>query len=385
MISRALTIATLMVTAAVPAAGQKADSGAFVIRLGKDTLAIERFVRTPQQLSSEVAYRVPQTRFMQITITYKDDGNVSWYEAVNNKVPGVPNAAPMGRTVVTYVGDSAQVQTWIDAVPRPPRSIPASAQAVPLSIPFYATFDAAIRKARQLGKDSTAIEVLGGIRPTFYPVRLVSADSLVMLMPGSGPVFVKTDADGGIVRLNGSQSTFKVDVRRIKWPDLGFWLKRWAAADSTGRSLGMLSPRDTIDQTIGNTSVLIDYSRPSMRGRKIFGNVVPWSQVWRTGANAATQVEFSGDVEINGVSIPKGKYTIWTLPGEREWQLIINRQTGQWGTIYDEKQDLVRIPVKTEALIRPVEEFTISLEPSGLLTLSWDRTRVVASIREKKS
>ncbi|HUP87745.1 MAG TPA: DUF2911 domain-containing protein [Longimicrobiales bacterium] len=385
MICRALTIATLALTATAPATAQKPDSGAFVIRLGKDTLAIERFVRTPQQLISEVAYRVPQTRAMQITITYKPDGNVSWYEAVNNKVPGVPNAAPMARTLVTYIGDSAQVQTWVDAVARSPRSIKARADAVPLSIPFYATFDAALRHARKLGKDSSAIAVLGGNTPTFYPVKLVTADSLVMLMPGSGPVFVKTDANGGIVRLDGSQTTFKVVVTRTKWPDLAPWLKRWATADSAGKSLGMLSPRDTIDLAIGTTGVLIDYSRPSMRGRKIFGNIVPWNQVWRTGANAATQVEFDGDVEINGVSIPKGKYTIWTLPGEKEWQLIINKQTGQWGTVYDDKQDLVRIPLKTEVLTRPVEEFTISLDPSGLFSLSWERTRAVARIREKKN
>ncbi len=95
----------------------------------------------------------------------------------------------------------------------------------------------------------------------------------------------------------------------------------------------------------GNT-VTIDYSRPSMRNRKIFGGLVPYDQVWRTGANAATSLKTSVDLNIGGTTVPKGSYTIYTLPGTSKWQLIINKQTGQWGTEYSQGQDLARIPMK---------------------------------------
>jgi hypothetical protein len=108
--------------------------------------------------------------------------------------------------------------------------------------------------------------------------------------------------------------------------------------------------------------------------------------VWRTGANAATSLTIDGGpMTIGDVRIPAGKYTLWTLPSKTGWKLIINKQTGQWGTVYDEKQDLARIDVKTEKVAVPVEQFTIDVKPinrtNGLMTLTWDRTRVVVPFK----
>ncbi|HEV3049624.1 MAG TPA: DUF2911 domain-containing protein [Longimicrobium sp.] len=139
------------------------------------------------------------------------------------------------------------------------------------------------------------------------------------------------------------------------------------------------SPRDTVELRFGSDPVLVDYGRPSMRGRTIMGGLVPYGQVWRTGANAATTFVTSRDLRMGGVNVPAGTYTLYTLPGETEWQLIINRQTGQWGTEYDQAQDLARIPMQVEKLPQPVEQFTIDLQPkSGSafnLDLRWENTR----------
>ena len=93
-------------------------------------------------------------------------------------------------------------------------------------------------------------------------------------------------------------------------------------------------------------TVTIQYSRPSMRGRKIFGGLVPYDQVWRTGANAATSLKTDVDLTIGGANVPAGSYTLYTLPGMNSWKLIINKQTGQWGTEYSEGQDLARVDMK---------------------------------------
>jgi hypothetical protein len=139
------------------------------------------------------------------------------------------------------------------------------------------------------------------------------------------------------------------------------------------------SPRDTVELRFGNDPILVDYGRPSMRGRTIMGGLVPYGQVWRTGANAATTFVTSRDLRIGGVNVPAGTYTLYTLPGETEWQLIINRQTGQWGTEYDQAQDLARIPMRVERLPQPVEQFTIDLNPESgsafTLDLRWENTR----------
>lgn len=136
-------------------------------------------------------------------------------------------------------------------------------------------------------------------------------------------------------------------------------------------------------------TVTIKYSRPSVKGRKIFGGLVPYDQVWRTGANAATSLSTDTDLDIGGTTVPKGNYTIYSLPTQNGWKLIINKQTGQWGTKYDPSQDLGRVDMKVTKLSSPVEEFTISLDKAGpdaaTLKLQWENTEGSVSVNEKKT
>jgi Protein of unknown function (DUF2911) len=139
------------------------------------------------------------------------------------------------------------------------------------------------------------------------------------------------------------------------------------------------SPRDTAEMTFAQQRIYVDYGRPYMRGRTIMGGLVPYGQVWRTGANAATTLVTPVDLRIGGTPVPAGTYTLYTLPGERDWQLIVNRQTGQWGTEYDATQDLARIPMRVERTAAPVEQFTISLtpgSPAASLVMEWESTRL---------
>lgn len=150
----------------------------------------------------------------------------------------------------------------------------------------------------------------------------------------------------------------------------------------------ILSPRDSATQTIGQAHLLVDYGRPSKRRREIFGTLVPYGVVWRTGANEATHFRTDHDLTIGTVRVPRGTYTLWTIPARDGWTLIVNRATGQWGTDYDKSRDLARIPMKVATLSAPVEQFTIAIEPkgngSGVLTLSWDTTQASVPIRVEK-
>jgi len=365
---------------------QAPDSGAFFVRLGKDTLAVERYVRTPQQLVAEAVMRTPRTRTTKLTITFKDDGSISWYEVLNDPVAGAPKPLLRLRSVVTMIGDSARFEVWANAAQGPTRTIAAKSDMVPLQLPFYSTYEIALARARHPAADTATINMLTPAGPLPYQVHWLKGDTVTLSNPNTGTITALMNQAGHLTRLDGAGTTFKIVATRAKWVDLAAYTTRYAAADAKGQSIGALSPRDTVDANVGNAAILIDYSRPSMRGRAIFGGLVPWGQVWRTGANAATGIEFSAPVVINDAQIPAGKYTLWSIPDPKQWQLIINKQTGQWGTSYDPKQDLVRIPVKTEALARPVETFTIEVQPKGqesVMTMSWDRTRVVVPIREK--
>jgi hypothetical protein len=145
------------------------------------------------------------------------------------------------------------------------------------------------------------------------------------------------------------------------------------------------SPPGTAEVTLKNKKITIDYSRPSLKGRKVGQELAPYGKVWRTGANEATALNTEIDLNIGGAKVPAGKYTLYTLPSEGTWKLIINKQTGQWGTQYDESQDLARVDMKKTALPQSVEQFTISFDKkndnTANLNLDWENTRVSVEIK----
>jgi hypothetical protein len=139
------------------------------------------------------------------------------------------------------------------------------------------------------------------------------------------------------------------------------------------------SPHETLKATVGGANISIEYGRPYVRGRKIMGGLVPYGRVWRTGADAATTLTTSKPLVIGGTTVPAGKITLYTLPAEDQWKLILNKQTGQWGTEYDQSQDLVRVDLAKKALPAPVDQLTIAIEPGpsgGTLKISWETTEL---------
>jgi tetratricopeptide (TPR) repeat protein len=141
------------------------------------------------------------------------------------------------------------------------------------------------------------------------------------------------------------------------------------------------SPAATVKQRVGFTDISVEYSRPSVRDRKIFGGLVPFGEVWRTGANAATKITFSTDVNFGGQYVAAGSYALFTIPTESSWTVILNKVTGQWGAYaYDEKNDVVRVTVKPVALPELVETMSIVVmnvrDESALIAIDWEKTRV---------
>ncbi len=141
------------------------------------------------------------------------------------------------------------------------------------------------------------------------------------------------------------------------------------------------SPACTLKQRVGLTDIQIDYSRPSKKGRDIFGGIVPYGQVWRTGANAATKITFSTAVKLEGHDIPAGSYALFTIPGEDEWTIIVSKKSAQFGAFqYSDKDDLVRFKVSPVQFGASIETFTIEFnhlrDESAILNLIWDKTVV---------
>lgn len=140
------------------------------------------------------------------------------------------------------------------------------------------------------------------------------------------------------------------------------------------------SPHETVSAEVAGAKVSITYGRPYMKGRTIFGGLVPWDRVWRTGADEATTLTTDKMLMFGNLHVT-GSVTLWTLPSETgPWKFVINKETGQWGTAYKAENDLGRVDMKVETLDTPVEQFTITIEPAGKggqIVMTWDRTKMI--------
>jgi DUF2911 family protein len=140
-----------------------------------------------------------------------------------------------------------------------------------------------------------------------------------------------------------------------------------------------LSPHETKTFEVDGATITIKYGRPSMRGRKIFGGLRPFGVLWMPGADEATRIDTTADLQLGDIRLPKGAYTIYTIPTESSWTLIVNTQTGQFHTTYRRDLDFARLEMKVESLAQPVEQLTISATPDpaagGVFAIEWETTR----------
>lgn len=150
------------------------------------------------------------------------------------------------------------------------------------------------------------------------------------------------------------------------------------------------SPRQKVEQQFSLTKITVDYGRPGMKGRKIFGDLVPYGKVWRAGANAATKITFDQNVLFGGKHVKAGTYGLFIIPTEKEWQLIINKDAQQWGAFaFDPRLNIAEVSLPVQKINEKQEWFTIAVNPldihSSELILSWDRTQVSVRIEESNA
>ena len=158
-----------------------------------------------------------------------------------------------------------------------------------------------------------------------------------------------------------------------------------AAQESSNFELPRTNPKAVVWQQVAATAIEVTYSRPTVRGREIFGALVPYGEVWRTGADGATTISFSTPVSVGGEALAAGTYELFSIPGEKEWVVIFHQHQGQWGSYaYDPANDAARVTVKPRRLDEVVESFTLSIDEvaksTATLNISWDRVQVPVPI-----
>lgn len=366
-----------------------ADSAAFVTRLGVDTVAVERVVYTPRRVEADVLLRVPSTTRTHYVLELSPAGELTRLEAVTTD----PRAAagPARREVIMRVGDSLRVETTTDGQVRARTVAAPDLRVLPFIDVVHWPFELALMRARAAGAPQTVQPLLTGSRVQSFPLGDLRSDSMTITHPLRGTMRVRVDSRGRLLALDAGATTRKLLVERRPWMGtdaIDAFVTRWAAMDAAGRSLGALSGRAQMAATIAGARLGADYGTPSKRGREIWGSLVPYGQVWRTGANQATHFTTDRDLvfgtDTDTLLVPAGRYTLFSIPARDGGLLIISRQTDQAGTAYDATRDLGRVRLTARPLAEGVEVFTIAANPEGtggVLRLQWDRTELVAPFR----
>jgi hypothetical protein len=383
-----LALAALPLAACARAGAVRApaeDHGAFVVTLGADTVALERFTRSATRLEGDLLVRQPTTMLVHYVTMLGANGMPTRLEYAARRPDGSPIAGQPRSVALTFGPDTVVREVTRDTVARQRLAAPGAFPSLPNS---FAHWELVLAHMRATGRDSASVQVLGATAPRAqtWPVRLLSGDSARIWYFGD-PQRVHTDARGRILGLDARATTNKVVVQRLAALDVEGLGRSFAAREAQGMGYGV-NVRDTVRATIGGAQVSVNYWRPLRRGRQIFGpgGLVPPDTVWRTGANDATQLATTATIELGGATVPAGTYTLWTIPGRGtgDWRLVVNRQFGQWGTEYHADRDLARVPLGVEQVGAPAERFTIAIESGeggrGTLVMTWDRTRLTAPI-----
>jgi hypothetical protein len=371
---------------------EPAEQYGFVALLGRDTVSVERVTRRGNTITSDEVDRFPRVRRRHTEVTLAEDGSIRRL-VMDIRTPSDSEAIRERHIVAEVRNDSVHLTkrdgksstTWKFAAN--------GGRPVAHVDQMYSLYELRFQEARKRGAARGRAAGDTVMQRQFYIDREFDRfpmnHGVIRLLDGNraeishdwlaGTGAATFDSSGRMLTYSGARTTYLVEARRVAdVPDIEALATQFAAAEAKG-GVRSLSVRDTVRASIGAASFTVDYSRPLVRGRTLLGGIIPYDVVWRTGANAATQFTTSAPITLAGLQLPAGGYTLWTVPRANGVELIVNRQTGQWGTSYDRSRDLGRAAMTSETLATPVEQFTISITGAdatrGTLAMEWGSFR----------
>jgi hypothetical protein len=214
-----------------------------------------------------------------------------------------------------------------------------------------------------------------------FVVKRISDRKLMASSQVMGTFTLYLNEKGKLDSIDAIGSSYNVKATTVPYLNLDSLILQDAKREQQSGTIVNGNKSDSVQVTIGNTSIKINYSRPLMRGRAIFGEVVPWNRIWRTGANRATKINVSHSLDFHGRVLPAGEYSIFTLPSQSEWTMIFSKEANIWGTNYNPAYDVLRVPMQVEQLKEPVELMTIEVVPTekgGGINVIWEKFKASA-------
>ena len=370
----------------------------FLTMLGNDTISLESVAREGNTLTSDEVDRFPRVQVRHTVVNLDNNGSIQ-HLVMDIHTPSEP-AGQRDRKVVADVADNKVHLTKTDSTGTLTRDFPTGGSIVVAHVPqMYSLYELYFAAAL---KQSAALKLSAGSpvqmrqfyidrefdrfplgHATVTPLASGKVEITHDWLAGTGEAMM--DSGYHMLSYSGAGTTYKVQVTRLATPpEVKGVAERFEAKEKENGNVKSLSVRDTTRAQIGKAMFTVDYARPLLRKRTLLGDVIPYDRVWRTGANAATQFTTSAPIKLAGMQVPAGKYTLFTAPHASGVDLIVNKQSGQWGTEYNGSLDLGIARMISEVTTEPVEQFTISIIPSdnrhGKLVLEWGSFRWIAPI-----
>ncbi len=340
-----------------------------IILLGEDTVGIERYQINGNEVLTETIRRVNKIGRQKARILYREDGSIESVETLEF------NAADslIREDLMKSKGDSlyyqrkrnGKINRWV----RPGRP-----HLLVTSIPFFAAYAKLIQVYEKAPKTNFSIQHFNDP----IQVKKTGENNYELTVKVLRTLRLKFNADNEFLALNArGTGLLSYETKRVDQQVYEDIAEKWWGNPNT-KIISTVSPRVKEAFTVHDAKIQLNYSSVSKRGRITFGGLVPFNKFWRTGSNLATHIEFDEDLIFGGKSISKGRYTLYTIPHPDQWLFLLNKQTGQWGSYYDEDKEVLRVPMKTshnnpeqEALRIEVEE----TEEGGIITISWDQVK----------
>jgi hypothetical protein len=375
----------LLLLSEISASAQKLHNlrGSLIYTLGPDTTAIGDFELTGNEFKLTVVSMSPYVNVSKLTGAFFSDGQLKRVEG-NNYLP----ARGKDSLVYNYRLNYDQGTTFIETG-NGKRNI-------------IRKYQVKIMVANNLGGD--ALVFMPALLANFTPEKI--GDSIISshivfnsarkfiikktsrrkLLMGSavmGMFTVFLDENGRLQSVDGIGTSFNIKGTAGPYLNIDSVIAVSMRHQQQHPQLAVINKLDSVKTTIKGNNIKIVYSRPSVRNRVIFGEVVPWNRIWRTGADAATKISLSGPLYFNGKLLPAGSYSIFTIPTPDGWTLIFNQQANIWGTEHNAAYDLLKIPIQTRSLDQATEMLTFAIVPTGtnggILSVSWDKLKALVN------
>ncbi|MEM6646676.1 MAG: DUF2911 domain-containing protein [Bacteroidota bacterium] len=355
--------------------GNDDQTAVFVTLLGTDTLAVEQFTYEPDGLRAKVVLRTPTTTVQDYRLMLSPEGD---FQRMDVAVAPPGQDTTLRRTF-ELIGDSLRLTQTRDGEATT-RMLAGSADMLPFIDMVHWPFELMLSRAYTAAQDTVIQPLFTGGRTLPFRLTRTGDGTMEARHPSRGPMQVAVDDEGKLLRLDAGATTRKVVVTRQPSMRLDGVAQRFAQRDAAGRSFGALSGRGETIATVDGATITVDFGQPLRRGRAIWGALVPFGEVWRTGANRATHFTTTADLDVGGLAVPAGTYTLFSIPEADGGTLIINKETGQGGRSHDPAQDLGRVNATIANLPSPVEAFTIAvldLPEGGQLQIQWNEKAMV--------